>query len=153
MQTSVGPNESQLLEVAAERFVELFDEIVRNVLVPSAGGEERPVTIGPQDARAIIWLGRKGPALMSEFASGIGVPLSTATHMVDRLLLRGMIVRERSEEDRRIVKVGLSEAGGAMEKGFYQRRLHASRNLIGNLSPAERKALLNLLAKALDVQR
>ena len=43
--------------------------------------------------------------MMSNLAESLGVPLSTATHTVDRLVAKGLVERNRSEEDRRVVEV------------------------------------------------
>jgi hypothetical protein len=45
---------------------------------------------------------------MTDFAKGVGVPLSTATRLAR--LEKGVMFRERSEQDRRVVSVGLSRA-------------------------------------------
>jgi DNA-binding MarR family transcriptional regulator len=48
---------------------------------------------------------------MSSLAQGMSVPMSTATGIVDRLVKKGLLERGRSEEDRRVVTVSLSESG------------------------------------------
>ena len=47
---------------------------------------------------------------MTDFAKGVEVPLSTATPLANRLVEKGVMFRERSEQDRRVVSVGLSRA-------------------------------------------
>lgn len=48
---------------------------------------------------------------MSSLAQGMSVPMSTATGVVDRLVKKGLLERGRSEEDRRVVTVSLTESG------------------------------------------
>ncbi|HBC91915.1 MAG TPA: TrmB family transcriptional regulator [Pelotomaculum sp.] len=48
---------------------------------------------------------------MSSLAQGMSVPMSTATGIVDRLVKKGLLERGRSEEDRRVVTVSLTESG------------------------------------------
>jgi DNA-binding MarR family transcriptional regulator len=135
----------------AREFIDIFDAAVGQVVSPS-GSQRTPrkIPITPHESRALMWLGRQGTALMSEFARGIGIPLSTATHLVNRLVDKGLMIRERSEHDRRIVNVDLSSAGRKMDEQFYQRRLEGSRQLLSKLSADEQKALVDLLRKAIS---
>ena len=48
---------------------------------------------------------------MSILAQKIAVPMSTATGIVDRLVKKGLLERGRSDEDRRVVTVSLTEEG------------------------------------------
>ena len=60
---------------------------------------------------AMLLVSRKEVTKMSELADYINVPMSTANGIAERLLKKGYIRRERSEEDRRIVVVELTEDG------------------------------------------
>ena len=51
---------------------------------------------------------------MSNLAQGMSVPMSTATGIVDRLVKKGLLQRGRSEEDRRVVTVSLTDNGKAL---------------------------------------
>lgn len=51
---------------------------------------------------------------MSNLAQGMSVPMSTATGIVDRLVKKGLLERSRSEKDRRVVTVSLTDNGKAL---------------------------------------
>ncbi|SFG29206.1 DNA-binding transcriptional regulator, MarR family [Desulfotomaculum arcticum] len=51
---------------------------------------------------------------MSNLAQGMAVPMSTATGIVDRLVKKGLLKRGRSEEDRRVVTVSLTDSGKSL---------------------------------------
>lgn len=57
---------------------------------------------------------------MSNLAQGMAVPMSTATGIVDRLVKRGLLKRSRSEEDRRVVTVSLTDKGKALVENFKE---------------------------------
>ena len=57
---------------------------------------------------------------MTHLAESLGVPLSTATHTVDRLVAKGLVERNRSEEDRRVVEVQMSEYGRKLQENFRE---------------------------------
>ena len=129
-------------------FVEAFDGIVRQVVVPNSHKAAKDLQMGPQDVRALIWLGRRKTCLMTEFARGVGVPLSTATHLANRLVEKGVMLRERSEQDRRVVSVGLSKLGRDLDSSFFLLRLARSKILLSKLNLSEQKQLVALMQKA-----
>jgi DNA-binding MarR family transcriptional regulator len=51
------------------------------------------------------------PMTMSELARALGASLSSMSGIVDRIEARGLIERERSGDDRRVVRVHLTPAG------------------------------------------
>lgn len=131
-------------------FVEAFDALVRQVILPNSHHAAHEMQMGPQDVRALVWLGRKERCLMTDFAKGVGVPLSTATHLANRLVEKGVMLRERSELDRRVVFVALSPLGKKLDAQLFEQRLSRSRTLMAKLEPAEQKQLVALLQKALS---
>ena len=126
-------------------FVEAFDALLRLVVVPGSHKPAADLQMGPQDVRALTWLGHNGQALMAEFAKGVGVPLSTATRLVDRLIEKGVVTRERSDEDRRIVRIALTLIGRKLDERFFNLRLATSRTLLARLNAADQRTLVNLL--------
>ncbi len=137
----------------ARSFVEAFDGMVRQVVVPNSHRAAHDLQMGPQDVRALIWLGRRERCLMTEFAEGVGIPLSTATHLANRLVEKGVMLRERSEEDRRVVQIGISELGKKLNLRFFQLRLARSEILLSKLDLAEQEQLVALMRKALAETR
>lgn len=61
--------------------------------------------------RVLLILQTTGSARMSDIAAGIGVALPTATGVVDNLVTKGMVTRETSPSDRRVVVCKLSPRG------------------------------------------
>ena len=80
---------------------------------------------------------------------GVGVPLSTATHLANRLVAKGVMFRERSEQDRRVVQIGLSALGKKLDQRFFQLRLARSKVLLSRLSLVEQEQLVVLMQKTL----
>ena len=58
---------------------------------------------------------------MGELAARVRVPLSTATRVVDRMVERDLVQRERPKDNRRVVRVALAPAG----QRFYDEALAA----------------------------
>lgn len=70
------------------------------------------------------------------------------TRLLDRLEDRGLVVRSRPRDNRRIVQVGITAAGLAFLDRLADevRRCHHSQ--LGHLSRAELRALIDLLCRA-----
>ncbi|GAA2888041.1 hypothetical protein Acy02nite_81820 [Actinoplanes cyaneus] len=61
--------------------------------------------------RALVLLATRGPQRMIDLADLLGVNSSTATRQCDRLQRRGFVQREPDPDDRRAVRVILTDAG------------------------------------------
>ncbi len=70
------------------------------------------------------------------------------TRLLDKLYLRGLVERERSADDRRTVRVGITPAGTALltELAGLVRECHVRQ--LGHLDPDELRLLTQLLRKA-----
>jgi len=82
---------------------------------------------------ALMLAGKYKTVTMSNLAQGMSVPMSTATGIVDRLVKKGLLKRDRSEEDRRVVTVSLNENGVALIdnlKEYFHQLLDKVRSLL-----------------------
>jgi DNA-binding MarR family transcriptional regulator len=66
---------------------------------------------------------------------------------VNRLVEKGHVARERSEDDRRIVRVTLSASGKRLMQKLDQFRLEASRHALSRLAVSDQRSLIDLLRK------
>lgn len=72
------------------------------------------------------------------------------TRLLDRLESSGFIQRERSTEDRRLVATRITEAGLALLDRLDEPVIDMHRELLGHLSDAQLRTLIELLALARD---
>jgi DNA-binding MarR family transcriptional regulator len=99
-------------------------------------------------------LGRYGSMIMSELADHARLSLSTATGLIDALVSKGLVKRERSEEDRRIVRVQLTATGRENYEQALEVRLGMVRGMLGALNKEEQELLVSLFRKIADrIQR
>jgi DNA-binding MarR family transcriptional regulator len=122
-------------------------EAMRRRMIHHAPWKGFHIELSPPDIKAFAVLADNGSVTMSDYAKVLGAPLSTATHAVERLVAKGIAVRSRSENDRRIVRVQLSEKGKKMERMFKQMRLEMGRQMLACLTPGEREIFLELMVK------
>jgi DNA-binding MarR family transcriptional regulator len=71
-----------------------------------AGGE-----VSRTQFELLVELHKNGPMAVGELAQASATSPASVSQMVDRLSERGLVARVRSEEDRRVVKVEISELG------------------------------------------
>jgi len=69
------------------------------------------VTMPQFKTLVLVYGSDSGSQRMGQLASSLGVAMSTATGIVDRLVEQGLLVRQEDPEDRRLVVVRLSEGG------------------------------------------
>jgi DNA-binding MarR family transcriptional regulator len=135
------------LERQSGQLLGYLDALFRRLVLPRLTADEPGFECSREEMRALILLGSSGRTIMSDFAGELGVPLSTATHTIDRLVGKGLVVRVRSEQDRRVVLVEMSEIGNAFQTALRARHHSMARSWLTPLSPAERETFLGLMAK------
>jgi DNA-binding MarR family transcriptional regulator len=90
----------------------------------------------------LILLAEEGPMPMRALADALDVSQASTTGIADRMEQRGLVERLRDDEDRRVVRVALTDAGRQLIAGITtERRGHLS-DLLENLSDDELAALL-----------
>lgn len=72
-----------------------------------------------------------------------------ATRLIDQLEARGLVVRQRSKEDRRVAHLALTAEGRAMAKALTPRVVDYWNDLLGDFSHAEVDTLIELLSRLL----
>jgi DNA-binding MarR family transcriptional regulator len=70
------------------------------------------------------------------------------TRMVDKLVARGLVCRQRSQEDRRAAMLGITAAGLLVLREIFPVLQAAHQRQVGHLSQRELKQLIRLLRKA-----
>src|SRR5688500_11250154 len=97
------------------------------IFTPLPPGAVTDLPIG--QARTLLHLTLVGRRRMGELAADLGVKVPTVTRIVDRLVEKGLVAREGSEDDRRVVHVVPTEAGEriAVEAREFRRGVIESR--------------------------
>jgi DNA-binding MarR family transcriptional regulator len=93
---------------------------------------------------------RKESLTMGELGSVLSVPLSTATRIVDWLVDNGYVHRLPDPEDRRIVRVALTDNGRDIHKAIERYVRQRVQQILSCLTAGERLTLLNLIGKVVS---
>ncbi|MBP1745029.1 MAG: TrmB family transcriptional regulator [Firmicutes bacterium] len=98
-------------------------------------------------------LGKYEKMKISDISEKMGLSNSTVSGIIDRLEQRDIVIRERSEEDRRVVYVHLSEKAEDVCKGLSMKMNDNLENMMKKASPEDIEKIdegLNILKKLLD---
>jgi DNA-binding MarR family transcriptional regulator len=140
------------LEEQSRGVVVCLDAFFRSLSLPR--GPVRPdFELTLQEIRTLRMLAHTGSMIMSDLAISLAIPISTATRLVDRLVVKGVVLRKRSSGDKRVVHVELSQEGKKRERTLFTSRLATARDFLVRLSPGEREMLVELMEKMTHLSR
>ena len=88
-----------------------------------------------------------GPLSLGELAEKLLVTGGNVTYVMDRLEAQGLVARERSGDDRRVVRAHLTTKGRATIEGVFPSHVGFVRGLVQGLGADERDELRALLKK------
>jgi len=143
---------TQTINAPASDADELIDEIIvdfkRTTWAMKCAMSERLVRLGVSMAQfhIAVTLQRNGVMTMGRLADLLGVSLSNASGLIDRLEERGYVERTRVPEDRRIVMVRVTDAGTRLIEQNDALSDELMRNVLGRLSPDELPAIARATA-------
>ena len=128
-----------------EVLVRLFRDI--NTLEERAIRTEEYKDVTANDMHVIEAIGPNSAKNMTSVARELEVTTGTLTIAVNSLVKKGYVDRTRSEEDRRVVLISLSEKG--KKAYFHHRRFHEEMigAVLNELSEEEQRALESALSK------
>lgn len=95
--------------------------------------------------RALVVLHSRGPQSVQELATALRVAPSSATRLCDRLVSKGLIHRTPASDDRREVRLSVSDEGARIVGAVSRRRRRELRRVVGEMRPASRSTLVRAL--------
>ncbi len=132
-----------------EKIETQFVTIFRKLIAEYRHELKRDVT-GPQ-IQVLEALERNGSSKVSEVAEMLYVTVGAVTLLSDRLLKAGLLTRERSERDRRVVMLSITDQGRELltEIKGIRRRLFAK--YFGTLTEDDLRDLNRILNKVTEM--
>jgi DNA-binding MarR family transcriptional regulator len=128
----------------------LYDELARTQDRLEGGhpeGEPRPYTNYDLFYRVSSSMRGKDNVTMGELSSALSVPLSTATRMVDSLVSSGYVQRLPDAEDRRVVRVALTDTGHELHRTIERYTSERVQEILCCLTPDEQTMLFSCIRK------
>lgn len=127
------------------KLVQDFLQRFREVDAAAANGPHADLSM--QELRVIERLGDAGPTMMRELAEYMLLAVNSVTSLVDKLEQLGLVTRQRSNEDRRVVRVELTPIGRGAYRAAVDEKLSLLRLMLGGLDPDEQEQFMTLFRK------
>jgi MarR family transcriptional regulator, 2-MHQ and catechol-resistance regulon repressor len=99
----------------------------------------------PAEFGALEVLHHKGPLLLGELQKKILVSSGGTTYVIDRLAQRGLVVRKRSDSDRRASFVELTCEGSALMERIFPMHEQVIERALSGIPDDEKEALAIML--------
>lgn len=131
-----------------EMLVNLFNQVMS--VESQAVITEEYKDISNNDMHILEAVGIDKPRNMSEIAKRLSVTVGTLTTNMNGLEKKGYVIRTRSEDDRRVVLITLTERG--RKAFFHHRDFHKQmiKAVVGGLDEDEKRVLYKCLIKLDD---
>jgi DNA-binding MarR family transcriptional regulator len=104
--------------------------------------EQAQTRLSASQLQALLVVSRDEGLNLRALADGLGVILSSASRLCDRLIAAGMLDREPSPVDRREVCLRLTTAGRELLEDLRDDRRRRIEEVLDGMAPAARGALL-----------
>ena len=130
-------------ETINDVLVNLFNEIWKQEEEAIITEEFKDIT--NNDMHIIEAIGLSGKSTMSMVAKKLGITAGSLTTAVNSLVNKKYVVRKRSEEDRRVVFIGLTEKGTRAYEHHKEYHRQMTKAVLGKLDEEEIPILLKTL--------
>ena len=138
----------KLNDTLNELLVRLFKDILEIEGKSLITEEFKDITTN--DMHIIEAIGVEEPKNMKTVAKLMSVTTGTLTKAMDALCEKGYVIRERSTEDKRVVKVFLTDRGKMAYYHHEQFHRQMIKNISSEMSEQETEVLIYALAKMVD---
>lgn len=133
------------LEARAIELKKSLDVIMSHFKSINAAGVSGELSL--QELKIIDYIGQRETCIMRQVSEFSQVAVSTMTGLIDKLEEKGLVKRERNDEDRRIVRVLLTGKGQKMYDTNFQNYLQLSRSMLESLDTDEQNMYLEITKK------
>lgn len=114
------------------------------VVAKSVADVEDIVT--PPQWRVLILIATRGPQSLGAVAADLRVHPSNATRIVDKLQTAGLVVRQGDRNDRRFLRLQLTDEGRSLVERVMSNRRRALNEVVDLMEPGDRRMLEKALA-------
>lgn len=132
-----------------DNIVDLFIDNIKKLFFPEEW-IEIDLKFSKSEIFTMLYLDKRKEATMTELVDYINSPMSTATGIVDRLVKSGYIKRERSETDRRIVILTLTEEGSSLINKLKDTIQSYLNMIVDDLTEEEKQLMTNIMFKIMS---
>ena len=129
-----------------DRVIAIFERLMHRLMATHAP-ELNTIELTMSQTKAIYLVLAAGQLRMSELAARLGITSSTATGIVDNLVVNGLLVRHEDPSDRRQVVVSATPDAEATVERFRELNSHRLRAMLDLVAPKD----LAVIERALTI--
>ena len=130
-----------------DKFIVAFETLILKMQQVDITCLEAYGDVTKREFNLLIMLGKSGKMIMKEVADCLGVPVSTATTIIDKLIEKGYLKRIHPPTDRRIIVVVLSDEGKSIYLSLRSKMKSFARDVMNKLEGSEKTKFVYLLEK------
>ncbi len=127
------------------RIIEASDNI--RTVFASMEGFNGDLNLNKPEILTLESISKQKEITMSKLAQNLDIGFSTATSIIDRLIKKKLVVRERNHGDRRVVKVFLSKEGEKIILSYQEQKKIYFKKMIEVLTEDEQESFVLVLEK------
>ena len=139
--SSPTPDEIETLRLSIDALVRVF----RITDSPSLGLDMPK--LNPPDMQALLFVSRHADCIATDVGAFLGVVPTTTSALVDRLVRHGLLLRTRTDTNRRVVLLRLTGVGETVVQLILAKQNEHCRIMLLALSEVEREAFLGAALK------
>ncbi|NLM97311.1 MAG: MarR family transcriptional regulator [Halanaerobiaceae bacterium] len=133
-----------------EGLYNLFLENIRKLLYPQ-DWIELDLSFSKSELLTLLFADRYEDIIMSQIAEYLKVSMSTATGFAERLVNKGYLQRSRSDTDRRIVIIKLTEKGKRLVNEIKEIADYYFRKITDSLTEEEKELLGKVFLRIIEL--
>ncbi len=130
------------------RIIDAFDKISK--VFASIEGFNVEISLSKPELLTLESVSKQKDLTMSKLAKNLDIGFSTATSIIDRLIEKKLVVRERNHGDRRVVKVLLSKEGETIISSYQEQKKIFFKKMTEFLTEVEQESFVIVLEKIAD---
>ncbi|MEM9549976.1 MAG: MarR family transcriptional regulator [Pseudomonadota bacterium] len=126
---------------------------IQKILEPSVQTAHGALKLGPPDIQTLRFIAQNPGCMSGTVAEFLGVVPTTMTSIIDRLVKRGFVLRERPADNRRALSLSLTDEGARVQATLDQEERQSSAAMLAILPEEERAGFvrsMNRIAAALS---
>lgn len=135
--------------INAEKVLNRFAEAMSKLLIEQYQQRLAELDLTLPQAQVLRVL-RRGAILTGQLAAELRISAPAITQLTDRLVRKGLIVRQAAADDRRCVLVALSVKGRRLVDQFRKHRSEIFNGALAYLSEAEQAQVVDGLSKVIE---
>ena len=127
------------------RIIEAFGKISK--VFASMECFTKDISLSKPELLTLESISKQKELTMSKLAKNLDIGFSTATSIIDRLIEKKLVARERNHADRRVVKVFLSKEGEKIVSSYQEQKKIYFKKMIEVLTESEQESFVLILEK------